>query len=465
MRINEKFKKSGYFWLPSNPQKKVPGTLVIKDGGNIELEVLELFEEKNESLKKAFRHENDIKRIIGDIEEYGPITLDECFLNKRSIDFRGISKSGIYVSKALLGVAYEESENLLFNTFKFSVEGIDEWVGLSGIKVNYQSQYRTASITYSPPEEFLIKLSNGMKLLITFSYSFPGHPNFTEARITQKTYFKLESEQKRPLDDFISIAYKINTLLCLAIDETVCIDQIILKSETILDKRRSHPVPISFYYASLPYTKNKPKKIDYHKMLFRYEQIQGREEYIFNNWLAAYNVIEPSLNLYFSEKTGGHKYLEGKFLALAQCLETYHRRTSEEKLMNDDVFKELTENLINQCAKEYREWLTGRLKHGNELTLSQRLKKIIEPFKEFFGQSRERNKLVKNIVDTRNYLTHYDKSLEAEIIIDGNLWFLCLKMEALFQFQMLQILGFSQEQVKSIFDKSREFQLKLNSER
>ena len=33
LRIKEEFKKSGYFWLPSNPENKIPGTLTIKDGG------------------------------------------------------------------------------------------------------------------------------------------------------------------------------------------------------------------------------------------------------------------------------------------------------------------------------------------------------------------------------------------------------------------------------------------------
>jgi ApeA N-terminal domain 1 len=41
MRIKEEFKKSGYFWLPSTPGRRVPGTLYISDGGAIELELIE----------------------------------------------------------------------------------------------------------------------------------------------------------------------------------------------------------------------------------------------------------------------------------------------------------------------------------------------------------------------------------------------------------------------------------------
>jgi len=70
-------------------------------------------------------------------------------------------------------------------------------------------QKRTATITYSPPEEISLNLNNGMKLLITFSWTLPGFPTTTEAKITQKAYFKLVSQQERPLSDFISTAYKL----------------------------------------------------------------------------------------------------------------------------------------------------------------------------------------------------------------------------------------------------------------
>lgn len=463
MRIKEEFKKSGYFWLPSAPERKIPGTLVITDGGDIELEVVGLFDESIEGLNKALNGKDELERIIGHIEKHGLVTLDDCFYKNKNISFGGISKSSVYVSKAFLGVAYDDKEIILFNTFQFSVEGIDEWVGLSGIKVENQFEKRTATITYSPPEEISLNLHNGMKLLITFSWTLPGFPNTTEAKITQKTYFKLVSEQARPLSDFISTAYKITTLLCFAIDRTVCIERVSATLDTIVQdigNGKTRPVLISVYYASLPYTKNEPK-IDWHRMLFRYGQIREDAERIINNWFDAYDEIDPALNLYFSVKTGAHEYLDGKFLALAQGLETYHRRTSSEKLMDEGTYKELTECLIKQCPEENQEWLSERLRQGNEVNLGRRIKSIIEPFKEFLGTSKDRNKLIRSIVVTRNYLTHYDKSLESVAVSGRDLWLLCLKMEAIFQLHLLQVLGFTQAEVRSVFNNSNELQQKL----
>ena len=463
MRVRETLEKAGYFWLPSTPERKIPGTLVIRDGGNIELEVVGLFDESIEGLNKTLNGQYELGRIVGHIEKFGLVTLDGCFYKTTNVSFGGISKSSVYVNKALFGVAYNENEEILFNTFKFSVEGIDEWVGISGIKVEHQFENKTASIIYSPPEEISVNLSNGMKLLITFSWTLPGFPNIREAKITQKTYFKLVSTQGLPLDDFISSAYKITTLVGFAVDKTVCIEQVSATSDAIVQNvgnDKTIPASISIYYPSLPFTEIEPK-IDWHRMLFRFIQIKDDLERIVNNWFKAYDKIDPALNLYFSAKAGVHKYLDGRFLALVQGLESYHRRTSNEKYMDDTTFKTIVDNLIEHCPDEYREWLSGKLHYANEISLARRVKKIIAPFKNFFGTSRDRKNLVRKIVDTRNYLTHYDESLKSRAAAGRELWLLCIKMEAIFQLHLLHVLGFTGKQIEAIFKNSNELQRKI----
>ncbi len=197
-------------------------------------------------------------------------------------------------------------------------------------------------------------------------------------------------------------------------------------------------------------------------MLFRYQQIQDRAETIINNWIDAYDQFNPAFSLYFSVKTGSQKYLDGKFLALVQGLETYHRRKSDEKLMDELEFKELVENIVSKCPEERKKWLTGRLQHGNEINLRKRISRIIEPFKEFIGTNEERNKIITSIVDTRNYLTHYDESSKPNIASGIDLFYLCLKMEAFFQLHFLQLLSFTPNEIKSILDNCYELKQKLN---
>ena len=456
MRIKEEWKKSGYFWLPQNEDKKIPGTLSITDGGKIELEVVGLFDESIEALNGN----DDLSRIIGHVEKDGLVTLENCFYKNKKIAFGGIAKSLIHVHKVISGVAYEKDEGVSFNTVSFSVEGINEWVAITGIDVSYSSDYKTASINYTPQEELVYNLSNGFKLHILFGYTLPGFPNTTEARITHQTYFKLSSEVAKAFSEFSTVIHKITYLLGFAVDASVTISDVSATSNEIImevSEGKTRPVNIKLYYPSLPFSENAPK-IDVHKTLFRFADIRKNAEDVFNKWLSTYSVIRPSLGLYFSAVSGDHKYLDGKFLALAQGLETYHRRTSNETLRDVAGFRSMVASLLWNCPKGNRKWLKGRLYHGNEINLGQRIKRIIDPYKSYLGNSKQRNKFIRGVVNTRNYLTHYSEKLEEDAVKGSDLWRLCQIMEAVFQLHLLQQLGFEESEIKRIL--SNNYKLK-----
>lgn len=464
MRIKEKIEKSGFFWLPTTPEKKIPGVLLITDGGDIELEVVGLFDETAKGITDALNGDAKLDRIAGHIESYGLVTLDDCFYRTCNIPFGGIQKSKVCVNRALLGFAYKENQPTLFNQLQFSLTGIDEWVGISGITTNSDHKTRSASIAFQQPENISIDLNNGMKLKITFRWTSPGHPHRKEAKITQKIFLNLTADTEIHLDNFVSSVYKIATLLCFAIDDTVCIEELSATSDSLV---RSHgsgkdiPIPIQIIYKSLPFSEKEPKA-DEHRMLFKYSQIKDCATRIINNWISAYETIDPALNLYFSVRTGTHKYLEAKFLALAQGLETLHRRTSEEKLMDQATYQKLVDEIVSHCPSDNKDWLSGRLMYGNEISLRKRLRRISEPFSEYITSTQKISTLIQAIVDTRNYLTHYEGTNKESVAKGHDLLPLCLKMEAIFQLHLLSILGFTKEEIGSIFKNSPDIRRKLH---
>ncbi len=459
MRIEEEYKKTGYFWLPEKEENKIPGILSIDDGGKIELEIVGHFDEGF----KPLSGDDNLSRIIGHVERDGLVTLDDCFYTKKNFSFGGISKSKVVVNKVLSGAAWGKDEELVFNTFSFSVDCLDDWVGISGIDVDNDWARRIATIRYNPPEKIKMELNNGMTLEICFAYTLPGFPNLTEAKITQRAYFRLESESPRDLHDFTSTAFKITNLMCFAMDDVVSIKNVSATSSEILrdggdDKK--YPVPISIYYQSIPFSEKIPKK-NWHEMFFSFGAIKTNAQQVFNNWLNAYEYLSPALGLYFSTKTGAQKYLDGKFLALAQGLETYHRRTSSETLMDKESYETLVSEVLEGCPAEHLEWLKGRLMHGNEINLGKRIKKIIEPFKGHLGTSGERSKLLRKIVDTRNYLTHYSESLHDKSAKGRELWVLCMKMEVIFNLHFLKVIGFTDEEISGVVENCHPLKRKL----
>ena len=469
MRIKEEFKKSGYFWLPSTPNKKAPGTLSISDGGHIELEVIEWFGDGvevsfNANLKPIIEEGKPIERIVGYIEEGKFVTLDNCHYKRvplPSLLTTGISKSLIDVRRAFIGVQ-DDGEIPLFNTLTFSVEGIDEWVGISGISGEWPSE-KSTTISYQDPGDISINLDNGMQLLIKFG---PGSRiTRKEARISQKTYFQLVvSKEGRELKEFTSVAHKITHFLCFAIDQTVSLDGMEATADIDLGEGQTRRVTVNIYYSSLPYSKDEPK-IDQHDMLLGFAKIQNDTEEKIKNWIKDYEETYPAFDLYFSAKRDEQRYLDEKFLTLTRGLEAYHKRKFDENRMDDAEFDELVENIVNQCPEEHRKWLNGVLKHANKVSLRKRLKDIIEPFKEVIGNGTKRGKLIGGIVDKRNGLTHANPDFNLKTADEfKDLAVLCFKTELIFQLLLLWSIGFSLEDMNSIVTNCRQLQWKLNQQ-
>lgn len=382
MRINEEIKKPGYFWLPLTPDHKVPGMLQISDGGKVELEIFGILEKETNPVH-AFNNQASLELINGEVESHGYITLENCHYINRSFELSGgISKSKINASRAILGAAFNRNEEVLMDALKFSIEGLSEWVGISGLTSSFEFESGSVQIQYKLPEGILFNINQSLKLMVRFSSKIPSMSGEKSIKIEQETFFELLSGEAVALDDLLSLAFKITTFIGFGVNANVALHSVSATSKGITQDmgEKKLLVPLTIIYASKPFEKN-PPRIERRRMLFNFEVVRSNFESVLRNWLAAYENIDPSLNLYFSVTNGDQKYIENKFLALAQCLETYHRRTSPEKLMDEYQFNRLVEDIKKNCPEEYLEWLSGRIQHGNELSLSRRIKKLLSHLK------------------------------------------------------------------------------------
>ena len=465
MRIKEEIKRSGEFWLPSFPKNKVDGTLLISDGGDITLELTRSFDP---SIKAQLipTHPDSLNPILGHVEKDGYVMIDRCDRTKKGssiIHGRLIAPEVICANRVFMGIPPEEDVSPRFNSFSFSVEGIDEWVGISGIEVDHHSEKRAVTISYDKPSDISLDLQNGMQLLITFTSTFPGFPNLKSAAVSQKTYFRLISQKARELDEFTAIAQKITAFLCFVMDEIVCVDSMSASSNNLrqdIGNGRTAPVPVKIYCPSWPYAKNEPT-IDEWDMLFKYEDRQNHVESIINKWIDNYENITPALDLYFLTKAGTLPTMDLQFLTLVQALEAFHRRTSDEMHMDADECKDISKKMIGACPEEHKDWFSPKLLRANELTLHNRFERMTEPFSNFMCGER-RLRLIKRIKDTRNYLTHYDSDLESKAAKGEVLTFLCRKMNTLFRLQFLKLIGFDKQEIDDIVDKSYYFKRECN---
>ena len=253
----------------------------------------------------------------------------------------------------------------------------------------------------------------------------------------------------------------------MQIDKTVSLDFLTGYSNEIigeLEEGKKYEIPIRIYYQSRPYSEVKPN-VHRHDMLFCYRNVAGRIEGILTKWIENYEIFEAAFNLYFASKSGGHKYLDSKFLSLAQGIETLHRRKSHKKQMLEEEFSELVANILKAIPDaEQKRWIKEKLRYANELSLRKRMKLMVKPFECLFGTRKRRQSFFNKVTDTRNYLTHYDRKLADKAASRRGLWKLYKKLEALFQLHFLRLIGMNLESIKSIVNENYALRDKLGLE-
>ena len=470
MKIKEEIKKSGDFWLPTAPDRKVQGTLSISAEGGIELEILQPLEQPLESNVEAMfsRNMKGFNRVVGHVQEYGYITLDSCQYKTRT---RSMSQdilkehSVLWANQVFTGVAYAENEVPRFNTFNFSIEGLDEWVAMDIIRTEYKPEEDIKIVAYKPIQSISFNLANGMQLEIMSSVVHNSSLSPREEKITRVTYFNLVSKKDQKLNEFISVAQKLTHLLRFVTNETVSLDSMSATSSSHVQNigEDKMPIQINIYSPRGFYPKNAPQ-IHWSDMLFRFSDIHNNAEQMINEWIKNYDLYNHAFNLYFSAQLKSELSLESKFLNLTQGLEVYHRRNLkfDGKEMNEVEFEEFIQTLVEHCPEGKKDWLKKELENSNEVSLGKRIRDIIKPFSKFFGNERTRSKLAYRIAVTRNYLTHYNPNLESEAAKGKELYILCLKMELLFELHFFNLMGFSMEKIDSMVTNCRKLQLKYS---
>ena len=454
MKLSESIKKHGYFSLPSISEHKMPGILYISESGKVELDIMGYV-----SLYTLI--DPIISRIVGVLETGEKVTIEDCLWIEKSSNSEGFTRIKICGSIALFGHEYMTDEKIEFNRVTFSINGLSEWLSISGITQELLENTSIA-IKFEPPNDIHFLLEDGMKLSFVFELRISCA--FEDASLSQRVYVSIYSENPKPLEYFTGVIFKLNNFFCLAIDNTVTISCFsgYLKDITEVFGPDIIETQICIYYETTYAEGN--ERISTHALLFRYEDVATCFENILKLWLHNYSISEPAFNLYFSSKSGGHKYLESKFLSLAQGIETFHDRNYPNELrIEKREFKDLKKSIIDCCPSDKKIWLEEMIKYGYKLTLRQRIKQLVEPFKELYGSDEQRNELIGKIVTTRNYLTHYDSKLKEKSAQGNELYNISIKLESLFQLHFLKLIGLELGQIENIVAKNNSLRNKINN--
>ena len=311
MRVTNPPDVQGYWWLPKKEKNKLPGRLIVSESGNVYLHLLGVFD--------GGMHRNDRKiPIIHGITAEGKLaTLVDCYYKNRQFRASGIDSAEVHAMLLLIGSHFNSENDLLFSKVGFHIEGLDEWLSISGISIEHNFEAHAATITYSPPNPINYSIENDINFSIQFGWTIPLVADETEAKITQRASLSLEYSNPTGLSDIRNAVYKINNLLCLALNTPVALTSFSVSHPNITRKISDKEIPIEIhvYYPSLPHPDN-PPKVSWGRMLFTYKEISEGFAPILSNWLYKYTLLEPAFIFIFLRLIKGTGILRQGFYLL-----------------------------------------------------------------------------------------------------------------------------------------------------
>ena len=340
MRNPEPVQTRGQFWLPENPEEKLPGELYISELGEIRLDLFGMFTnaewQGGGAIEDMFGHLKDIDRICGFVKEGGSVTLLNCLLTNAQANLFSehvLESSSFDASIALVGACYGQDE-ISFHKFNFVVEGLDDWLETDTIKLTVEVEvvdekiksFTGGTVDFRRKESPSYSLDDGVE--IQFLSSVKSSPHFPSRplsffSLSSQPYISLVSEKPRDIDYFINLADKIRKFISLAVDQGVQ-----FQSFTFLDEISGQVMPVRMYFR-MRFVRKDEYKSSVLKVLFAHSNVENSLVEMMNRWVEHYepDKIGHALNLYFAGAWKESSLLNTNLVFLAQAIEVLHRST------------------------------------------------------------------------------------------------------------------------------------------
>ncbi len=439
----DNFELKGIWWLPETPDLQVTGTLKFENENDMSLDLLGTFREIT-TLGSGNIFQPEI--ILG-ISDNGKIcTLFKNIEVQNQLNFPGIRKSKFRSNYLFIGKHFKNSEEVQFSSLQANFTNLENWLAVSPFSQEIPKDTRDEfRLTHNWPSEFIAELS-GINCIIESTHEFNiGGDSIKKVLWESNAYLKITPYENKDFDWYWSLVYDLCNFLTLLIGDTIYIKRLkaIGDGEAAPGKNRRGTIEIFFTQKKY----NPKENIHPFEMIIPFPRISEDVERVLSLWFAKAQQLRSVCYLFFGTFYNPSMYLQFQFLSLMQALESFHRVTKGGKYLSDVEWKPFREKLANAIPAEleasHRESLKSRIKYGNEYSLRKRISELLENLDEetLSRLSPTEKYFTGTIVDTRNYLTHYDDELKDVALKNADLYWAVQRLRILISILLLKEIG------------------------
>lgn len=492
--LYDEFEIRGYWWIP-DVGTHVPGTLIRKkdgttleifgklgkqnqqivsqiipreEGASVEEEILLETEAEPETEAELETDEEteleddegELPKVIWGFTEKGDqITILSYFLSDSTITIPGFQVESYYISEFLVGEHVYRLNELELESLSVEFTYMSKWLEMHTLhteQMYVDGRFVGNQLQTRHPENMNVELPS-IDAILENTGNFKWHSDWYEkANISFTSLFRLTANTSRDFEWYKDKMFSLQKLLTLLTGHSIYAKNISFRGleeiENIAGMERRQNKKYKWFYNQVNEVKIK-EKINSYDFTIQYPEISELFPCIVNNWFEKESNLDVVYDLYTNEF---YKimHLTSTFLNYVQAIEVYHRRSYDGKIINEeeyDAFKQvMTQFIENEAPKDLKPKLLGSLPHGNERSLNYRLKQLARSLQRdtklflFNSSSSVPSHLFQRIIDTRNYLTHYDPNNKNIIEVEDRYYAIQI-LKAFMTVLLFKELGMSEE--------------------
>lgn len=382
----------GIWWLPSNQNQKIFGTLQIDEAGDASFFTIQKL--LNEGKINNWSKVDALFGIATSLEEQNDCSIKLYDLHKIKHAEGVLSKSIYSASKALIGAPNLKENGFLFNTMMLFSQTWNWWININGLKIKPKKAKLKYGIFSDYTQPDIIKLYKDERFFIYIyfrgNYGASVEHGFN---ILEQPFLNLEINDSIDIKEAVKLKTDIERYF-----------MIIWKARHLFNV---------FELRSNDDTQFQVVEKDYTKLN---TNIHGRDSFgvykrtsqkTLDKWFKISKELENLLDTFFFAYTSKDLDVNSKFLQYVFSLELYHRIRVKDRRSLSIKDERMTNQVLNELKGDSKSWINNVLSKDRDIPFDNRLTELIE-----INGDDEMIKLpqstIKKIKKTRHYLVHLD---------------------------------------------------------
>jgi hypothetical protein len=455
------FELKGLWWDPQRPDTRIPGVLIY-DCGSITLDLFGLLGDRTPA--ELGQVQSFMPPLIYGRAEGEYISLYNTTETRRSFfipsaEDAGDEYSSVCASILVVGCHAPPLNDLRVPSIRVRYTGLEEWLHQAPIQDDNgkENDKSTIGLRFRFPEKLEVTLP-ALNTRLETDYSIcRGSPTFGSRLLRYSSFFRIMPDEDQSLEWFLKLADRCRDFLTFCFGQPVIYRQFILELGDVQykDPYVIPPREAALFFAQRPNRVGDPPSLL--DMILSYPSIKPGAQKVIETWFQKAEELETPIELFLGTFYNRDLYPRFHFLSLAQALETYARLTKPGQYLADSDYKSVKKSMqaAIPCStpSDLKQSLKSRLEYGNEYSLRKQLKTLASSLKERTSLliSDKMAPFIDQVVNTRNYFTHYTTNLGSVDHADTQTLFLLThRMRLFLTILILKELGVEEETIGEI---------------